>query len=184
MGWTSGMFDFDEKTKTSQMSAEINEELYKERGAMEPVFFDILLHKTVFNSYSEAEDYLTGIHDKGRDHNHAVRYFATKETKKTKELNQRKKELVEKLENYKKDHSVKTFKAEYVGCPTCGSKLKRELLKKESCPLCGKDLRSETTLSTIKRYNERLKEIEKQLKSSMESTKEKRWLVYGKAYLG
>lgn len=41
------------------------------------------------------------------------------------------------------------FKSEYVGCRSCGSKLKRELLRTNLCPVCRADLRPDSTLKLI-----------------------------------
>lgn len=70
---------------------------------------------------------------------------------------------IQKRTDYAKKHSVSTFKAEYIGCPTCGSKLKRELLHGEHCPLCHGDLRGKTTLETLAKYSENIKELQSKI---------------------
>lgn len=47
------------------------------------------------------------------------------------------------------------LKAEFVSCRKCGSKLKREYIKRNTCPVCGADLRPESTLATIAKAKER-----------------------------
>ena len=89
-----------------------------------------------------------------------------------------------KYQEYAKSHSVSTFKAEYIGCPSCGSKLKRTLLKSESCPLCRAELRSKTTIETLDRYSKNITELDKQIITEEKKLDEKnikkakiKWLV-------
>ena len=57
-----------------------------------------------------------------------------------------------KYEEYEREHSVLAFKAAYVSCTKCGSKLNREYLKSDTCPICRTDMRSDTTQSILARY--------------------------------
>lgn len=68
-----------------------------------------------------------------------------------------------KYNKYYTEHSIHSFKSEYVGCKNCGSKLKISLVKGEVCPLCRKDLRSSTTLETLARYKNKDTELNKKL---------------------
>lgn len=77
-------------------------------------------------------------------------------------------------------HTVKKFKADYVGCQTCGSKLSRAFLANDYCPLCRNDLRSATTLDRIARYDENIKELEQKVRQERLKQKDKAkvcWLV-------
>lgn len=113
----------------------------------------------------------------------AVRFYdysGIKPTKKMLEIQAKVQETRQKAAAYAKEHSVKTFKATYVGCPHCGSRLKRELLWGEQCPLCRKDLRSNTTLTQIKKYEDKIQDL--WAKHKKESQKDKKnakicWLV-------
>lgn len=80
--------------------------------------------------------------------------------KKIAEINGKIRELATEREAYKKLHSIKTFKSKQVGCQKCGSKLTIEYLKWETCPVCNQDLRGKTTLETIERFNERIRQQE------------------------
>ena len=91
---------------------------------------------------------------------------------------------LDKQEEYSKKHSVKTFKAAHIGCPNCGSKLNRELLKNEKCPLCNTDLRSKTTLEALAKYVANANAIQAQYKEEEIKNKERylkkakeKWLV-------
>ena len=81
---------------------------------------------------------------------------------------------------YMKLHSVKTLKAEYIGCKSCGSKLAKKYIHGECCPLCRVDLRPQSTLDVIKKYNQRIKELEAKhtaMKAEKADKAPIRWLV-------
>ena len=99
-------------------------------------------------------------------------------------LEERRKNEEKKKAEYAKVHSVSTFKAEYVGCQECGSKLKRTLLRSESCPLCRAELRSKTTMETLARYdnnicelNERIQEERLKIEKKNIAKAKIKWLV-------
>ena len=108
--------------------------------------------------------------------NLAVRYKYL-DSKKGIELEKKLNELLKKKEEYKKAHSISSFKAEFVGCSSCGSKLSKHHLKGNTCPLCGNDLRSQTTMDTLKRYEERIKTLKEQLKLENAKHGKINWLV-------
>lgn len=140
----------------------------------------------VCNNYEEAEKYIND-HDSGWYDQLAVKYREYPEMAPTKALMALRKRLeteAAKETAYYEAHSIAAFKAEYVGCPNCGSKLKKDLMKKNSCPLCGTDLRSKTTLDTLKRYAENKKALTKQIAAEERKMEQKavkqstiRWLV-------
>ena len=91
---------------------------------------------------------------------------------------------MDKMTAYSKAHSVQSFKVEYIGCPKCGSKLKRELLKRNGCPLCGAELRSKTTVDTLNKYAKNIKELSKKIEDERKKEDAKaikkstiKWLV-------
>ena len=67
-------------------------------------------------------------------------------------------ELLRERMEYGEQHSVKTFKSKQVGCAKCASKLTIEYLHGERCPVCNHDLRGKTTLDTLARYDERIRQ--------------------------
>ena len=140
----------------------------------------------ICDNYEDAERYIES-HDDGNYDQLAVKYrvYPRIEPSKTMiSLQERlKKETVKKAE-YEKEHSIASFKAEFVGCPNCGSKLKKELLKGDSCPLCRTELRSKTTMETLARYEKNIKELVKQIKEEERKLQAKmvkkskiKWLV-------
>lgn len=150
------------------------------------------LETTVCTNYEEAESYLES-HDKGWYDCLAVQYkdipyMELEPSKKMLDLAQRINAERTKCTDYEKAHSVKAFKADFVGCGSCGSKLKRELLQTERCPLCRADLRGKTTLETLAKYRAKIEELattqeaeRKKQQADYEKKQEKnaeiRWLV-------
>ena len=114
-----------------------------------------------FKNRKEAEEWIDA-HDMRNYDDHAVRYYDHTQvsiTPKIKELQEKHADLTLKIAAYEKEHSIKNLKATYIGCPKCGSKLARNLIRGEKCPLCGEDLRSKTTITTIAGYQGKRKEI-------------------------
>lgn len=123
----------------------------------------------------EAEQYIED-HDDGWYSQLAVKYREYPRVEPTKtllNLEERLKAERNKLQTYSDAHAVSTFKAEFVGCPECGSKLKRELLKGNSCPLCNAELRGKTTIDTIERYKTNIRELRKEIKEENRKLEEK-----------
>lgn len=114
-------------------------------------------------SYEKASNWIEN-HDNGDYQNLAVRYYSyngVEDSKKAKEILERIKDEEKKRSDYIEKHSVLTFKAEFIGCQKCGSKIARIYLRNDKCPVCGEDLRSKTTLETIKRYNGKIYDLKK-----------------------
>ena len=136
----------------------------------------------VFDSYDAAEEYIRSV-DKGWYDGIAVKFLDfsdVKATSKVSELQEKIRETEQKKKEYIAAHSVKTQKAAYIGCPKCGSKLNREMLRGESCPLCRTDLRSATTLERIASFDNRIKEYSKKIGEERLKDKKKAkvtWLV-------
>ena len=134
----------------------------------------------------EAEEYIKE-HDKGWYDQLAVKFrdIPVGEPSKTLlSLKKRLKAVQEKRSAYVEAHSVRAFKAEYIGCPKCGSKLKRELLRGDWCPLCRAELLSKTTIETLDRYSKNICELYKQINAEEKKLQEKsikkstiKWLV-------
>lgn len=88
------------------------------------------------------------------------------QTKKQLDLERRIKETEQKYIEYNNKHSIKMLSSDFIGCKECGSRLKRELLHSEYCPLCRNDLRSKTTIDTLKGYQNKIKKLQKELDAS------------------
>ena len=134
----------------------------------------------------EAEEYIKN-HDRGWYDQLAVKFREHPKTEPSKalvSLMERRANEAKKYSDYAKAHSVSTFKAEYIGCPKCGSKLKRELLRGDWCPLCRAELRSKTTIETLDRYSKNILELDKKIRAEEKKQAEKnaakatvKWLV-------
>lgn len=172
------------------MLAEIMERLDMERGCMEPVHLPLkLLHnEPICSCYEDAENRLDELYDTfGRRYNYGVMYYDCPDTRKKKDLGRRIEEMKKKAEKYGADHSVINFKADYVGCHNCGSKLNRKFLRGDKCMVCKADMRSETTLKTLKGYSVKIKWLEKEMREENKKSKDKAkvcWLVHAEAYIG
>lgn len=129
-----------------------------------------------------AEEWIRS-HDNGFYKGIAVRFYdhsKCKKTKKIETLEQRIADNQHKATEFIKAHSVKTFKAAYIGCPCCGSRLNREKLHGEKCPLCYEDLRAKSTLERIEGFKKKEKELRAQLEEEKQKDKKNvsvKWLV-------
>lgn len=77
-----------------------------------------------------------------------------------------------------------TLTSEFIGCKSCGSRLKRVLLKKNTCPVCGTDLRPKIILKSLCSSEEKIKKLKNEYSLCEQKAKEKmkkkasvRWLV-------
>lgn len=114
-----------------------------------------------------------------------------KETSKMKKIKERIEAEEKKYEEYAAKHSVLTFKAAYISCPMCGSKLNREYLKNDMCPICRADMRSDTTQKTLARYTERIRELKNERKKlnreeekKVSANDQKRYVLFYEEYVG
>lgn len=140
----------------------------------------------VFDTYEDAENYIKECDEKIWYNCMAVQYRDTPKDITSKAMGALKERLQkesDKLNEYTKAHTVKAFKADFVGCAGCGSKLAKARLLSDKCPLCRADLRGKTTLETIARYenniqelNKKIKEEEKKLTIKYANKAEIRWL--------
>lgn len=105
----------------------------------------------VMADYDDAMDYIKG-HDRGNYDQLAVKFRKLphgKTTKKIDELNKKIKAARQEYYALNNEVPAKTFKAEYVGCRHCGSKINRTYIKSNYCPVCHGDMRSETILNKL-----------------------------------
>lgn len=140
----------------------------------------------VFDTYEDAENYIKECDEKIYYNCMAVQYRDMPKDITSKAMGALKERLQkesDKLNEYTKAHTVKAFKADFVGCAGCGSKLAKVRLLSDKCPLCGADLRGKTTLKTLARYenniqelNKKIKEEEKKLTIKYANKAEIRWL--------
>ena len=135
-----------------------------------------------FDTKEEAREFIAE-RDNGWYDDHAVRfldYSKAKPTAKMAEYEKKVAELIEAERVYRVSHSVHTFKAQYIGCPKCGSKLNKDFFRCENCPLCRTDLRSNTTLDKLQWYADKIEEYRERIEAEKRKQKnraEVKWLV-------
>ena len=186
MGHEVRYYTYDENVNQRKVQDELDAYVRKacwEEGSS-GLFSPIHWVDRVFSNREAAENYIEGRN--GYYDQVAVKFQVHEKMAPTKAIltlkERLEKERAKKVE-YAKAHSVSSFKADYVGCPECGSKLKRALLKGESCPLCRAELRSKTTVDTLTRYENNILDLQKQIKEAERKAAEKAhkvkvmWLV-------
>lgn len=140
----------------------------------------------VFADFDAAERYcMNEFTSWMRNYNVMVAFSDTSCVKTTKHLSSLKERMdreTDKMNTYAKEHSVSEFKASYVSCPKCGSKINKDYIGYDRCPLCKTDLRSETTKKTIARYKNNIIQLKKQIKDEEQKQKDKLPVRYLVAY--
>lgn len=137
---------------------------------------------TIFEDEEKAREYINTLSN-GWYEGYAVKFYdysKCKSTKKVDELKAKFNEIADKRREYITTHHVKDFKASYIGCSKCGSKISREYLRSDKCPVCGHDLRAESTLLRIASFDNRIHEYEARIKEETHKQKAKaeiKWLV-------
>lgn len=171
MGHSIECYDFDVKVDKRTIENEMNQRAREEGNYHHDLGSPIRWLPGICEDREQAYERIRS-NDTGWYDQLAVQYKAYPpaklgESKTIATLRERIEKEKAKYADYEKAHSIKTFKAEFVGCPHCGSKLKKELMKTEVCPLCRTDLRSKTTLDTLARYASNIEELEKSLKKAI-----------------
>ena len=165
MGHAIYYLDFEENVSKDKIVAEANEMAEYESDSRSGLPGNIRWLNHICDNREQAHEFIEK-NDDGWYDQLAVKYRKYPPCTPTKALLKLKERLEkerEKKSAYAKAHSIASFKIEFIGCPHCGSKLKRTLLRGNSCPLCGTELRSKTTMETLKRYKENIQNLEKQI---------------------
>ena len=108
----------------------------------------------------------------------AIPYCEVK-SKKLDDFDRRIKETLEKRSAYVQAHRVGDFKAEFVSCPSCKSKIARFYFErnknrsKDLCPVCYADMASETTKKVLKGYDEKINTLRNEKASLHQSLAKK-----------
>lgn len=113
----------------------------------------------------------------------AVQYYdleGVKETSKLKQLRERLRDASNELQLAKSKVHYKDVKSNFITCKHCMSKINREHLKSNRCPVCYSDMRPQSVLDTLKKKEQKIKKLEKELYTERLKFKNKakvRWLV-------
>lgn len=144
----------------------------------------------IFPSYDATEEYLDNISNKwGRKYSPVVAFHSGKAKipNNIKKLEERAENETKKYLKYKETHSVKKFKAKYIGCEKCGSKVNKDYIKYELCPVCNNDLRSKTTRMILNQYLDKKNALIKEFQEKTNTLKGKgpiKYLVMYEEYIG
>lgn len=191
MGHAINFFDYDEKVKKEEISADCSDFCFnncdlEETGGRNP-FKGVSYFKIILDCYEDAEDFL---YRKNSGRNCiAVRYKHTenfKPSSKLKKLEERKATLEKRVSELSVSWKADEMKSQTIACKNCGSKLATAYMKgKCQCPLCRYDLRPQTLKDRIEKANNDLKEVSAELKKLEKAeiikhnnkTSSLRWLV-------
>lgn len=173
--------NFSEKTSISEINDYVKKYVNSHGDRYGTTRVNVL-DNAICSNYEEAYDKINNAQN-GFYEGWAVKFYDYSNITPTKRINElvdKKAETKQNKAAYIEAHSIHTFKANLIGCPKCGSKLKKDFLRTNYCPVCHSDLRSETTLETIKRYDARIEKYEKMITD--EKMKQKKqakimWLV-------
>lgn len=144
---------------------------------------NVVFYSDVPLESEEAAHKFISEHDKGWYAGLAVRYYNfdhVEDSAKAREICNRMQDCLDKKRAYAEAHSVKHFKAAFVGCVKCGSKVAKDYIRAERCPVCGNMFRSETTANKLQLFDEKYKELDKKLERERMKQKNKAkvmWLV-------
>ena len=144
----------------SELQAYAVRKTYEEGGGGLPHPIRWLDH--VCDDYESATAFISR-NDKGWYDQLAVKYRHFDKpltSKKLDELNAQLKETAQKLRELESKVAFKEFKAQYISCKKCGSKLNKDYIKRNNCVVCGYDMRSDTTKNAIARLTEKVKTLE------------------------
>lgn len=179
-------YDYPEKINKNSVQAKLNnyveQATWAEGGS---VLQNIRWIDYICDNKEEAEQYIES-HDKHWYDQLAVKYkvYKIKETAAYKKLIERRAETYSKLNSLERKVHYKDVKSSFVSCKKCGSKLSTKYIRSNYCPLCGEDIRPASTLDTIKRYKEKINELDKKIKQERKTLEKKaeksatiRWLV-------
>jgi len=187
--------DYPEKVDKKKVEADINNYVSIEtryeggHGLVSPIrWIDV-----VCEDYNAACEYIDK-HDSGWYDQLAVKYKEYPRPDKTKlnkyeELCQKAQAARKEYNDYESHNHFKDVKAAFIGCPTCKSKINREIYttkwtatKANFCPVCREDMRSETMKKKSEAMKAKWDKLSKQAEEEMKKQQAKlkpetRWLV-------
>lgn len=179
---------FDKNTSEKEMYADRN--LYiinngsRDNGILLSSDSGFKLHSNIIcDSYDDAVDYIRTHLDKGWYDDHGVLfrdYSKVKPTKAMENLKEQIKAARDKKEDFIRSHQPNRVKAEFIGCPHCGSKIAKKYLNGVRCPVCRADMRPKSTLERIDGYDKKIRDLEKRYKEAekkMASKAALKWCV-------
>ena len=182
MGHNIEHYSYREGSDLKKIVAGIDEHVrhatYREggHGLISPIRFV----DKVMADYEEAMDYIKQ-NDRGNYDQLAVKYRKLPQGKTSKKIE----DLKEKIKAVRQEYialnseiPAKSFKAEYIGCRHCGSKINRTYIKSNSCPICHGDMRSETTMKKLESLRAKIEKLSADLQIEERKLAEKFGEIY------
>ena len=133
----------------------------------------------VCENYEEAEKRIEELDDGWYDQI-AVKYKQYKPctSKKYESLEHRLKEAYKILEERRNKVHYANVSSEFIGCKHCGSRISTKYIRGNYCPICRADLRPASILRIVKKQEEKVEELRKQLSEEKRKGKyDIYWLV-------
>ena len=175
---------YDENVDKNKIEKRLNQ-LAKEDGDYGGLPHPIRWIDHTCSNEDVARDYINH-NDNGWYDQIAVKFldYPTINSSTKENLMQRRKEWCDKLNELRNKIHYANVKSNFVSCQKCESKINRKFIKWNICPICRTDMRPKSTLDLIARYEQIIKDIDKQLKEEelrlQEKAKKKaivKWLV-------
>lgn len=183
MGHNINYITADRNVKKSSVLAEIDYEVehvdWEEGGRYHGnlTWHDDKVYPDEAAAHKAIEEFDNGWYD-----DHAVLFHDThaveqKPTKKLETLRKRLENEKQKRDDYIASHRVTDRKSEFMGCPTCGSKINLRYMSKNVrygysdhlCPVCRGELRSKTVVDRIEKFEAKIEELKGQIKDEEQS---------------
>ena len=183
MGHNINYMTADRNVKKNRVIAEIDYEVehvaWEECGRYHGnlTWHDDKIYPDENAAYKAIEEFDNGCYD-----DHAVLFHDThaveqKPTKKLETLRKRLEDEQKKRDEYIVLHRVTHRKSEFMGCPTCGSKINLRYMSKNVrygysdhlCPVCHGELRSKTVVDRIEKFEAKIEELKNQIKDEEQS---------------
>jgi len=145
----------------------------------------VKIEDKIFDTYREAHEYCL---DRAQKWEYVVAVKYREDAKKIKKIvsleSRIRKERQSREELYKKSvKAIQSAKSKTIGCSHCESKVNRKFVKAQgNCPVCNKTLFSNTVVERLKKKDEKIKSLEKDLKMEIKKNNSKgklRWLIAG-----
>lgn len=188
MGREVATYEYDVDTDKDIIEYEANQDAIHNGDYRKKLMRKIDYHNSiVYKDYNEAMDAIDKLDD-GNYHNIAVRfnrYKYRKPTGKIENLQKRIDKANAGITDYKKEHSIKNRKSNFIGCTNCGSRINKDYFSDSQwneCPLCKEDLSSNTTKKYLENRYNRINKMKEDLINEINKNNQKgkpveRWLV-------
>ena len=137
---------------------------------------NLTIHRgTVYKNREEAEKAISKF-DTGWYSDHAVLFYQHEQGKPTAQMKSISDQIVKLNQRYNEcleKHDVKNFKASFIGCPKCQSKIAKIYIKNSICPVCFSSFKSTSTIEEEKKMSARIRELQQKYHDLSEANNKK-----------